>query len=156
MRMRAIRLIIGRVQSFNQSRRTQDFRSPMAKSLSMSNLPLTRRQLAQQALAAVLLLPALASPTRAQVVDPGPDVPPPLPTAPVTPAAAAAINEGPLLTQLVPINAGYVLTQTQAKEVALQLKDYPGAFAKARAYVLPDEIGPAFAADAPTRKGRVR
>lgn len=81
-----------------------------------------------------------------------PDAPPPLPAAPV----AAASAEGSLLTQLAPINAGYALTETQAKEVALQLKDYPGAFAKARAYALPDDTGPAFTADAPTRKGRVR
>ena len=62
------------------------------------------------------------------------------------------MNEGDLLTQLVPVNAGYALSEAQAKEVALQLKDYPGGFAKARAYVLPDEIGPAFAAAAPPRK----
>ena len=60
------------------------------------------------------------------------------------------------LTQLVPVNAGYALSDAQTKEVALQLKDYPGAFAKARAYVLPDEVGPAFAADAPARKERVK
>ncbi len=118
----------------------------------MSNSTLTRRELAQRAIAGALLFPAAASQARAQVVDPVPDVPPPLPTTPV----AAATNEGSLLTQLVPINAGYTLTETQAKEVALQLKDYPGGFAKARAYVLPDDIGPAFAADAPTRKGRTR
>lgn len=62
------------------------------------------------------------------------------------------MNEGDLLTQLVPVNVGYALSDAQAKEVAMQLKDYPGGFAKARAYVLPDEIGPAFAADAPRRK----
>lgn len=66
------------------------------------------------------------------------------------------MTEGEMLTQLVPIAAGYTLSETQTKEVALQLKDYPGGFAKARAYALPDDIGPAFAADAPVRKERVK
>lgn len=66
------------------------------------------------------------------------------------------LNEGQLLIQLVPVAAGYALTETQAKEAALQLKDYPGGFSKARAYALPDSVGPAFAADAPTRKERVK
>jgi hypothetical protein len=122
----------------------------------MTNKTLTRRELAQRALAGaagVLLAPALASSASAQVVDPLPAAPPPLPA---TPIDAKPMNEGDLLTQLVPINAGYALSDVQTKEVALQLKDYPGGFAKARAYVLPDEVGPAFAADAPTRKERVK
>ncbi len=117
---------------------------------------MTRRELARRALAGaagVLLTPALAPSTQAQVVDPLPVAPPPLPA---TPVDGKPMNEGDLLTQLVPVNAGYALSDAQAKEVALQLKDYPGAFAKARAYVLPDEIGPAFAADAPQRKERVK
>lgn len=65
-------------------------------------------------------------------------------------------TEGELLTRLVPVAAGYALSETQAKEAAEQLKDYPGGFAKARAYVLPDSVGPAFAADAPTRKERAK
>ena len=122
----------------------------------MTKQTLTRRELARRALAGAagaLLTPALASAASAQVVDPLPAAPPPLPT---TPIDAKPMNEGDLLTQLVPINVGYALSDVQAKEVALQLKDYPGGFAKARAYVLPDEIGPAFAADAPARKDRVK
>ena len=121
-----------------------------------TNQPLTRRDLARRALAGAagaLLMPSLLTPgltpaASAQAVDPLPAAPPPLPTTPVD----IAMNEGQLLTQLVPVNAGYALSDAQAKEVALQLKDYPGGFAKARAYVLPDETGPAFAADAPPRK----
>ena len=122
----------------------------------MTNQTLTRRELARRALAGAagaLLMPALASAASAQVVDPLPAAPPPLPT---TPVDAKPMNEGDLLTQLVPINVGYALSDAQAKEVALQLKDYPGAFLKARAYALPDDVGPAFAADAPVRKERVK
>lgn len=64
--------------------------------------------------------------------------------------------EGELLIQLVPVAVGYTLSEGQAKEAADQLKDYPGGFAKARAYALPDSVGPAFAADAPARKERVK
>ncbi len=60
------------------------------------------------------------------------------------------------MTQMVPLAAGYTLSDTQAKEVSKQLQDYPGPFAKARAYALPDDIGPAFAATAPVRKERVK
>ncbi len=122
----------------------------------MTKQTLTRRELARRALAGAagaLLTPALASAAAAQVVDPLPAAPPPLPTSPID---AKPMNEGDLLTQLVPINVGYALSDAQTKEVALQLKDYPGGFAKARAYVLPDEVGPAFAADAPQRKERVK
>ena len=117
-----------------------------------TNQPLTRRELARRALAGAagaLLVPALVSAASAQAVDPLPAAPPPLPT---TPIDVKPMNEGDLLTQLVPVNAGYALSDAQVKEVALQLKDYPGGFAKARTYVLPDEVGPAFAADAPPRK----
>jgi hypothetical protein len=117
---------------------------------------LTRRDVARWALAGAagaLLTPVLAS---AQVVDPGPDSPPvlPLPAAPPPGGTPPRTPEGDLLTQLVPVNVGHALSSTQAKEVALQLKDYPGGFAKARAFALPDDVGPAFAADAPTRKER--
>jgi len=115
----------------------------------MSHSSLTRRQLAQRALVGTLLLAGLAPNAQAQVVDPTPAVPPALPLAPT-------IKEDALLIQLIPFIAGYALTPTQAKEAALQLKDYPGSFAKARAYALPDDVGPAFAADAPTRKGRAQ
>jgi hypothetical protein len=117
----------------------------------MSKQTYTRRELGRQVLASavgVVLTSSLAASAQAPVVDPLPAAPPPI----LTPPDASPANEGPLLTQLVPINVGYSLSDTQAKEVALQLKDYPGAFAKARAYVLADDIGPAFAAVAPSRK----
>jgi hypothetical protein len=122
---------------------------------------LTRRELARRALAGAagaLFTPALASAASAQVVDQTPAAPPPLPTTPIDAKSidAKPMNEGDLLTQLVPINVGYALSDAQTKEIALQLKDYPGGFAKARAYVLPDDVGPAFAADAPARKERVK
>ncbi len=125
----------------------------------MSNQTLTRRELTRWALAGAagaLLTGATASTAQAQVVDPLPVAPPPLPNTPIdTPIDKPIdkpINEGDLLAQLVPINAGYALTDTQAAEVRRQLKDYPGAFAKARVYVLPDAIGPSFSADAPPRR----
>ncbi len=76
---------------------------------------------------------------------------PPVPAAPDT-----APTEGSLLIKMVPLVAGFALTDTQAREAALQLKDYPGGFAPVRAYAIPDEVGPAFAADAPLRKERVK
>lgn len=126
--------------------------------------PLTRRELARQALAgtAGVLLAALPAP--AQVVDPAPAAPllpqtstqkaTSMPNTPHTEGQSK--TEGELLIQLVPVAAGYALSETQAKEAAAQLKDYPGGFAKARAYPLPDSIGPAFAADAPSKKERVK
>ena len=79
-------------------------------------------------------------------------------TTPETPASTTPASDGEdaLLIALVPLVAGHTLTEAQAREVGLALKDYPGGFAKARAYVLPDDVGPAFAADAPTRKERTR
>ena len=126
----------------------------------MSNSILTRRELAKCALAgAAGTLLVLAPQARAQVVDPAPDAPPPLPmTNPTdtTPAVPTSDEEDALLIALVPLVAGHALTDAQAREVGLALKGYPGGFAKARAYVLPDDVGPAFAADAPTRKERTR
>ena len=124
------------------------------------NSPLTRRELARQALAGTAgVLLASALPARAQVVDPAPAAPP-LPATSTSTQNATSMpttqTEGPLLIQLVPVAAGYTLSETQAKEAAEQLKDYPGGFAKARSYVLPDSIGPAFAADAPIRKERTK
>ena len=123
------------------------------------NPPLTRRELARQALAGTAgVLLAAALPAQAQVVDPAPA--PPLPAAQTSTQNATSMpttqTEGELLTRLVPVAAGYTLSESQAKEAAEQLKDYPGGFAKARAYVLPDSVGPAFAADAPTRKERTK
>ena len=132
--------------------------TPMTKFIP--NSPLTRRELARQALAGTAgILLAAALPTQAQVVDPAPAAPP-LPT-PKTPTQNATSmptteTEGELLTRLVPVAAGYTLSESQAKEAAAQLKDYPGGFAKARAYVLSDSVGPAFAADAPVRKERTK
>ncbi len=130
------------------------------------NSPLTRRELARQALAGTAgILLASALPAQAQVVDPAPAAPPlPRTSAHSTQKATAMPDtsstesnaEGQLLIQLVPVAAGYALSETQAKEAADQLKDYPGGFAKARMYVLPDDIGPAFAADAPVRKERTK
>lgn len=133
----------------------------------MTKLTLTRREMARQTLIGTLgallgsafSLSALPQAASAQVVDPLPTVPPPPGTHPTQNAAPMTPNsasEGGLLTQLVPAAAGYDLSDTQTEEVALQLKDYPGGFAKARAYALPDDVGPAFAADAPPRKERVK
>lgn len=142
----------------------------------MTKNTLTRRDLARQALAGaagtLLAAASLAAvvPARAQAVDPLPTAPPPLPLSPKPTQNAGPMSslltpettpekpttEGTLLTQLVPVAAGYALSETQAKEVAAQLKDYPGGFAKARAYALPDDIGPAFAATAPVHKERVK
>lgn len=123
----------------------------------MTKPTLTRRELARQALAGTAGVLLAALPARSQVVDPLPAAPPPLPTPPkATDMPPTPETEGAILTRLVPVAAGYALSETQAKEAALQLKDYPGGFAKARAYVLPDDIGPAFAADAPMRKERAK
>lgn len=121
------------------------------------------------------VLAFLALPSRAQVIDPTPTAPPPLPDPAAKPAQTAnptqnalpmpnqptpnqptPTPEGELLTRLVPVAAGYTLSETQTKEVAAQLQDYPGGFAKARAFALSDAVGPAFAAVAPVRKERVK
>lgn len=133
------------------------------------NSPLTRRELARQALAGTAGVLLAALPAQAQVVNPAPAAPP-LPTSHSAENATMSAThpdgkigtegkmdtEGEILTRLVPVAAGYALSETQAKEAAAQLKDYPGGFAKARAYPLPDSVGPAFAADAPTRKEHVK
>ncbi len=155
----------------------QEITRAAANKAAMTRL-LTRRELAQQALAGTAgALLSLALPARAQVVDPLPTAPPPLPLSPKpkqnalpmptqstqTPdttteksTADKPTTEGTLLTQLVPVAAGYTLSETQTKEVTGQLENYPGSFAKARAYAIPDDISPAFAATAPTRKERVK
>jgi len=150
-------------------RNKQEIKEAAANKTAMTKL-LTRRELAQQALAGTTgVLLSLALPARAQVVDPLPTTPPPLPNpvqnalpmptqstqAPET-TPEKPTPEGELLTQLVPVVAGYTLSETQTKEVAAQLKGYPGGFAKARAYALSDDIGPAFAAVAPVRKERTK
>ena len=88
-------------------------------------------------------------------MDAAPAVLPALPPAPViVPPPAVGLTEGKILISLVPILAGYALTETQSKEVALQLQDYPGDFAQVRAFVIPEDVSPAFAANAPIRKER--
>ena len=127
-----------------------------------SPVSLTRRELARQAVtgaAGMMLSSIMLSqplPAQAQAADPEPTAPRPIDTPAASPPPSPVLDEGTLLTQLVPVNAGYALSETQAKEVAAQLKDYPGDFAKARTYTLPDDISPAFAADAPVRKERVK
>lgn len=135
--------------------------APMTKLIpnSPSSPPLTRRELARQALAGTAGVLLAALPAQAQVVDPVPAAPPlPIsnPGQNATSMPNTSPSEGQLLIQLVPVAAGYALSESQAKEAAAQLKDYPGGFAKARAYALPDSVGPAFAADAPPRKERVK
>jgi hypothetical protein len=110
----------------------------------MTKISLTRRQLAQMALtgAAAALIPATV-----QAQDTGNTT---MPT-PNTP------GEGIALASVVPLNVGYALTETQAKEVAAALKDYPAAFSKVRAYGVPDDVAPAWAGIFPparTGKGR--
>ena len=121
----------------------------------MTNLILTRREMARCALAGAAGVLLSAVPTQAQAVDAAPAVLPVLPPAPVTvPPPAIGLTEGKILISLVPLIAGYALTETQSKEVALQLQDYPGDFAQVRAFVIPEDVSPAFAADAPVRKER--
>ena len=115
----------------------------------MIKTPLTRRQLARMALAgAGTLLAATASAQNTE-------------TTPIMPTATRTPDEGPFLAEAVPLSAGYGLTHTQAKEVAVALKDYPGAFGKARTYPIPDDVAPAWNSTPPptvlvvgARKGR--
>lgn len=121
----------------------------------MTNLILTRREMARCALAAAAGTLLAAIPASAQVVDANPavaPVPPPPPVATTPPNAG--LTEGKILISLVPVVAGFALTETQAKEVVLQLKDYPGDFAQVRAFAIPEDVSPAFAADTPVRKER--
>ena len=99
----------------------------------MTTTPLTRRRLAQVALAgaAGTLLAATASAQNTE-------------TTPAMPASPKTPDEGPFLAEAVPLSAGYRLSPTQAKEVASTLKDYPGAFGKARTYPIPDDVAPAW------------
>ena len=121
----------------------------------MTNLILTRREMARCALAGAAGVLLSAVPTQAQAVDATPAVLPVLPPAPVTaPLPAAGLTEGKILISLVPLIAGYALTETQSKEVALQLQDYPGDFSQVRAFAIPEDVSPAFAANAPIRKER--
>ena len=121
----------------------------------MTNLILTRRELARCALGGAAGALLLAVPSAAQVVDPAAGIPPVPPTLPTLPLPASLPStEGRLLLLLLPLLTGYPLTETQSRETALQLQDYPGDFAQVRAFPLPEDIGPAFAADAPVRKER--
>ncbi len=107
----------------------------------MTKNELTRRDFARLTVAgaAGTLLPAAAA--HAQAAPPRPEGP----------------TEGETLAQLVAMDVGYPLTDTQAREVASALKGYPGAFAAARAYHIPNDIEPAwtpYAPPVPPRKGR--
>ncbi len=125
----------------------QEKHARTAKATSMSNpsLPLTRRDLARLALAgtasALLMTPNAPTPAEA------------------APANATKPSEGDALTQAVPAAAGYALSESQSKEAAQALKGYPGAFAKARAFPLPNDVEPAFmpyAPSMPAKKGASR
>lgn len=112
------------------------------KRSTMSNLslPLTRRQLAQLALAgtasALLMTPNAPTPAEA------------------APALLPKPTEGEALTQAVPAAAGYALSESQSKEAALALKGYPGSFSKARVFAIANDIEPAFAPYAPAAPGK--
>jgi len=119
----------------------------------MTNLILTRREMARCALAAAAGTLLASVPASAQVVDANPALPPILTPAPVAPTPpSTGLTEGKILISLVPVMAGFALTETQAKEVVLQLQDYPGDFAQVRAFAIPEDVSPSFAADAPVRK----
>lgn len=105
----------------------------------MTKIELTRRELARLAVAgaAGTLLPARHAEAQG--------------------APPEASNEGDALAQAVALNVGYALTATQTKEVAGALKDYPGTFAKARAYDIGYDVEPAwtpYTPPVPPRKGR--
>ena len=113
---------------------------------------LTRRDLVKAAVAmsAVTFL-AADQPASA-------DVPPLTPQdSALSPTAPAIKDEGDTLIQAVPINVGYALSASQAAEVDLQLRGYPGAFAAVRGYHIADDVAPAVAPSLPAslpRKGR--
>lgn len=111
----------------------------------MTNLALTRRQLARIAFAgaAGTWLAPLASAQNTE-------------TTPM-PVTSAAPDEGPFLAEAVPLSVGYALTETQTKEVSGALKDYPGPFGKVRTYPIPDDVPPAWtSALPPTVSGKGR
>ena len=117
----------------------------------------TRRQVVTGALvAAVSVLASKHSvadiPVPAATATPAP----PEAGAPSPPNPSPPGSEAALLTAAVAANVGYPLTPTQTKEVATQLDGYPGSFGDARKRMIPEEIGPAFAAVAPhpIRRGR--
>lgn len=122
----------------------QEKPEPLSNERDMTKTSLTRRQLAQRALAGVAGT-LLASTASAQNTTE---------TSPLMPASSKTPDEGPFLAEAVPLSAGYALTETQAKEVANALKDYPGAFGKARTYPIPDDVAPAWNSTLPpTVKG---
>ncbi len=108
----------------------------------MANEHFTRRQLVAGALAGAA----------AALLQPAAKVAAETPPASKSEAETAAGTEGSLLTALVAVNAGYPLTETQAKEAAAQLKDYPGGFTEARKRAIPDDVAPAFAPLPPAGK----
>ena len=104
----------------------------------MTNTSLTRRELAR--LAAGMAGALLPAPASAQTAESTPMTSSPPPNTP---------DEGAALARAVPLSAGYALSEAQTREVALALKGYPGAFGKARAFALPDDVGPAWVSTPP-------
>ncbi len=132
----------------------QEKQTGAAKSTAMSNpsLSLTRRDLARMALAgtASVLLMTTNAPTYA-------DDAPALPAKPAE--GTAKPIEGEALSEAVPTAAGYTPSESQKREAMAALKGYPGAFAKARAFPLANDVEPAFMPyppTAPAKKGASR
>lgn len=72
---------------------------------------------------------------------------------------AAKPTEGDALSEAVPTAAGYTPSEAQKREAMAALKGYPGAFAKARAFPLANDVEPAFMPyppTAPAKKGASR
>jgi hypothetical protein len=120
----------------------QEIGALLSKNVTMTKTSLTRRQLAQVALAgaAGTLMGRTAAAQNTEI--------PPMPVPP-----SKTSDAGPFLAEAVPLSAGYALTPTQAREVAAALKDYPGDFGKARTYPIPAEVMPAWITTAPPTKG---
>jgi hypothetical protein len=112
---------------------------------TMIKSPLSRREFAQLAAAgAAGVLINLSPEARAA-------------NAATQPLPPIDVNEGDALAAAVPLNVGYTLSDTQSREVALALSGYPGPFAAARAYAIPDTITPAWLTTMPAppqKKGK--
>lgn len=113
--------------------------------MSNPSLPLTRRDVARLALAgtASALLMSTNIPQAAEAA----------------PATLAKPDEGKALGEALLGAAGYAPSEAQTREAMAALKGYPGAFAKARALVIPNDVEPAFTPYAPAaaaKKGASR
>ncbi len=108
--------------------------------MSNPSLSLTRRDLARLALAgtASALLMSTNAPKSADAAPADPQKP----------------DEGKPLSEAVPGAAGYAPSESQTREAMAALKGYPGAFAKARAFPLPNDVEPAFVPYAPTARAK--